>query len=104
MREVFESSLTSTEISTTTIKLCESLTSIFIKEKRYSEAITHIESTIKKSWSFFFEESIQTISLTTTFREESISLVMRLIECYISMSRLEVAEYYYLRSVFFEYL
>ncbi|KAK7749096.1 hypothetical protein SLS62_008491 [Diatrype stigma] len=99
IREVFESSFSSeeTEITTTTVELSESLTSIYVEQERWSEAIAVIKTTLKKSWANFFAESIEAISMTSKFYSESIDLVLKLAHCYISQRRYEKAEYIYLR-------
>ena len=101
IREVFEESFASsseeTEITTTTVELCESLTSIYTEQQRWSEAISVIKSTLKKSWAAFFSESIESITMTSTFSSESIELVLKLASCYISEKRYEKAEDLYLR-------
>lgn len=99
IREVFESSFSSetTEITTTTVELCESLTSIYIEQQRWTEAISVIKATLKKSWATFFAESIESITMTSKFSSQSIELVMKLALCYISQKRYEKAEYIYLR-------
>ncbi|KAL9092970.1 MAG: hypothetical protein Q9159_000594 [Coniocarpon cinnabarinum] len=97
IREVFESSIeesSTTEISSTTIELCESLTSIYMKEERFSEAITCIKSVVKRSWSSFFAASFQS---TTTIHMASLDLVTQLAICYLKQSRLEKAESVYVR-------
>ena len=97
IREVFESSFNSTEISTTTIELCKSLVSIYIKKEQWSEALICIERTLRVSWAAFFSETIEVVKLTESFTSESIELVAKLAICYISRSRFERAEYVYLR-------
>ena len=66
-----------------------------MKQERWSEALTCIETTVRKAWSSFFSET--SVSLSGSFSQESVELVVSLIQCYIKMSRLETAEYYYLR-------
>ncbi|KAI1321099.1 hypothetical protein F5Y16DRAFT_389291 [Xylariaceae sp. FL0255] len=99
IREVFESSLSSeeTEVTTTTVELCNSLTSIYIKESRWSEAMTVIKSTLKKTWSSFFSETIESNMLSSSLAKESIKLVLDLAECYIAQKRYEKVDYLYLR-------
>ncbi|ORY54739.1 uncharacterized protein BCR38DRAFT_529142 [Pseudomassariella vexata] len=97
IREVFESSFSETEITSTTVELCESLTSIYTEQQRWSEAISVIKSTLKKSWAAFFSESVESTTMASSFSSESIELVIKLAECYISQKRYEKAEYLYLR-------
>ena len=101
IREVFEESFASsseeTVITTTTVELCQSLTSIYTEQQRWSEAISVIKSTLKKSWTAFFSESIESITMTETFSSESVELVLKLASCYINEKRFEKAEDLYLR-------
>ncbi|RYP50224.1 hypothetical protein DL768_004208 [Monosporascus sp. mg162] len=99
IREVFESSLSTeeTEITTTTVELGASLTSIYTEQEQWAEAISVIKATLRKSWASFFAESIDSITMTSKFSSESIELVKKLAQCYISQKRYEKAEYIYLR-------
>lgn len=106
MREVFESSFTSTErtetteVSSTTLELCESLTSIYLKEERWVEAVSIIKQTLlKSSFSSVFSESLsfKSIDIKSSSIQKHISLVMKLSECYIHQKRYEKAEDLYLR-------
>ena len=97
IREIFESSFESsstTEISSTTIELCKSLTSIYIKDERYSEAVKCIKSVVKRSWSSFFASSFES---TTTISVSSLELIMQLAVCYLKQSRIDKAELIYIR-------
>ena len=97
IREVFESTFTSTEVSITTIELCRSLVSIYTKKEQWSEALICIEKTLRLSWAAFFSETIDVVKLSKSLTHESIELVATLAMCYIKMSRFERAEYLYLR-------
>lgn len=105
MREVFESSFSSTEttetteVPSTTIELCESLSSIYIKEEKWSQAISVIKQTLmKSSFSCFFSESFsfESIDFKRTSTSKHISLIMKLAECYIHQKRYDKVEYLYL--------
>ncbi|KAI1179918.1 hypothetical protein F4777DRAFT_404878 [Nemania sp. FL0916] len=99
IREVFESALSSSEESTTvttqTMEMCNSLTAIYFEQEKWSEAVSVIRSTLKKTWSSFFAESIESVS--TTFTSESVKLVLDLAQSYISQKRYDRAEFTYLR-------
>ena len=97
IREVFESSISSstTEVSSTTIELCKSLTSVYIKQERYSEAIKCIKSVVKKSWASFFSSTFEATS--SSISSSSIDLVVQLAVCYIKQSRFEKAEHIYVQ-------
>lgn len=100
IREVFESSFSSveeTQITTTTMELCNSLTTLYIEQEKWSEAVSVIRSTLKRSWASFFAESIESVSLDASFSSESIKLVLDLAQCYISQKRYDRVEHLYLR-------
>ena len=99
MREVFQSSISesTTEISSTTIDLCKSLSSIYLKEERYSEAIKCTKSVLKKSWSSFFSSSLESITLSSSFSSTHIDLVIQLASCYLHQRRFEKCEQIYVR-------
>ncbi|KAI0871775.1 hypothetical protein GGS24DRAFT_509450 [Hypoxylon argillaceum] len=100
IREVFESSFSSveeTQVTTTTMELCNSLTAIYIEQEKWSEAVSVIRSTLKRSWASFFAESIDNVSLNASFSSESIRLVLDLAQCYINQKRYDRAEHTYLR-------
>lgn len=106
MREVFESSFSSTEtkeiteVSSTTLELCESLTSIYLKEERWSQAVSVIKQTLmKSSFASFFSDSLsfERIDIKSSSTSKHINLIMKLSECYIHQKRYDKAEYLYLR-------
>lgn len=108
MREVFESSFSSStftetetetkEVTSTTIELCESLATVYMKEERWSQAATVTKQTLmRSSFSSFFSESYESIDLKSSLVSKHIDLVMKLAECYIHQKRYEKAEFLYLR-------
>ncbi|KAI0399199.1 hypothetical protein F4802DRAFT_612556 [Xylaria palmicola] len=99
IREVFESSFSSEEttVTTTTMELCNSLTSIYIEQERWSEAVSVIKSTLKRTWASFFAESIESVSLERSFSSESTQLVLQLAQAYINQKRYDKVEHLYLR-------
>ncbi|KAF2843601.1 NACHT domain-containing protein [Patellaria atrata CBS 101060] len=98
-RSVFQSLITdtSTKIESTTLVLAKKLTLQYIEEQNYSEAVSIIRSTLKRTWISFFSESVQTVSFTSTFTQESIELVEYLVECYLKLKAYEKVEDVYLR-------
>ncbi|KAF3764985.1 hypothetical protein M406DRAFT_346810 [Cryphonectria parasitica EP155] len=100
LREVFESSLSSkevTEVYSSTIELCESLSSLYFKEERWSEASSILKQTLmRSSFSSLFSQSLERIDVKSSTTTKNISLVMKLAECYIHQSRFEKAEHLYL--------
>lgn len=97
IRSVFETSMSSATISTTSFELCESLVSIYQRQSQWSEAITCMTRVIVKAWSSFFSESIETITMIEKFRSETIKLIITLAKIYIEMRKLERAEDIYIR-------
>ncbi|KAI0817880.1 hypothetical protein GGR55DRAFT_44751 [Xylaria sp. FL0064] len=99
IREVFESTFSSeeTQVTTTTMELCSSLTSIYIEQEKWSEAVSVIKTTLRRTWASFFAESIDSVSLETSFTSESVQLVLQLAQCYISQKRYDKVEHLYLR-------
>lgn len=101
IRDVFESSFSTTEtteVTSTTVELSKSLTSIYMKEQKWSQAASVIKTTLmRSSFSSFFSESFESIDLKGALASEQISLVMKLAECYIHQHRYEKAESLYLR-------
>ncbi|KAF2812396.1 NACHT domain-containing protein [Mytilinidion resinicola] len=95
---VFQSAITSSkEIDITTISLAKKLTAQYIEQRKWSEAITVIKSTLQRTWASFFSESSHDITITSTFLQESIYLVEQLAEVYIRQRQLEKVEDVYLR-------
>lgn len=101
IRDVFNSSFSTTEtteVTSTTVELSQSLTSIYMKEQKWSQAASVIKTTLmRSSFSSFFSESFESIDLKSSFASEQIDLVLKLAECYIHQHRYEKAEALYLR-------
>ena len=56
-----------------------------------------LESTLKKGWAALFDDSVESITLSTKFTAESVLLALRLSECYESNQVLDQAEQIYFR-------
>ncbi|KAJ3568853.1 hypothetical protein NPX13_g6279 [Xylaria arbuscula] len=99
IREVFESSFSSeeTQVTTTTMELSTSLTSMYIEQERWSEAVSVIRTTLRRTWASFFAESIESVSLDASFSSESVQLVLDLAKAYINQKRYEKVEQLYIR-------
>jgi hypothetical protein len=96
--EIFESSLESTEISSTTIAICQALCSSYIHEERYEEACEIYVRVISKVWA-----SIESVSISIDITEitehltvEILELCISLAECHFKMLHIEVADTIYL--------
>jgi tetratricopeptide (TPR) repeat protein len=96
---VFESMITNqtTAITSTTLSLAKKLTFQYVEEQKYSEAIKIVHLTLKRTWSSYFSESLQHITLTTTFLDESVELIETLAQCYLKMRQLDKVEDTYMR-------
>ncbi|KAF2151611.1 hypothetical protein K461DRAFT_257013 [Myriangium duriaei CBS 260.36] len=96
---VFRSLITNTSktVDTTTITLAKKLSFEFFEQQEYHQAMSVIELTLKRTWSSFFSEALESISLATSFTEESIELVIKLAECHLQLRQLVQVEDVYLR-------
>ncbi|KIW28428.1 uncharacterized protein PV07_08095 [Cladophialophora immunda] len=98
IREVFEHTITTTsEVTHSTFELSKSLTAIYIEQSRYAQAITVLESTMKKGWAGLFNDALESITLPAKFSTESVMLAVRLAECYEQHQVLDQSEQIYLR-------
>jgi hypothetical protein len=68
-----------------------------MEQRNWSAAINVIHTTLQRTWSSFMSSSIQDVTLTSTFTQESIELVERLAECYLRTKQLEKVEDTYKR-------
>ncbi|ORX96502.1 hypothetical protein BCR34DRAFT_497725 [Clohesyomyces aquaticus] len=95
--EMFESSLESTEISSTTISICQALCSSYMEEKRYIEACEIYSRVISKVWVSMESTSvhIDITQITEHLTEEIIELAIHLAECHLEMLHIEIAEAIY---------
>lgn len=98
-RSVFHSLICnhSKTIDKSTMVMAKKLTATYIEEQNYSEAISVVKETLKRTWASFFSESVQTVSITSTFTEESFELVQCLAQCYFYQRHFEKVEDAYVR-------
>ncbi|RMY02353.1 hypothetical protein D0868_08011 [Hortaea werneckii] len=91
LREIFRSLIANEtkSIDKSTITISKQLTNQFMEERRYSEAVDIISSTLQRTWSSFFAASLHEVSMTSTFLHESLELVERLAECYLQQRMIE---------------
>jgi len=84
-QSIFQSLITDTSKSFTQemMTLSKRLTAQYMRQMRWSEAVTVIESTLRRSWSSFFASSVHSVSMATSFLQESIELIEHLAECYL---------------------
>ena len=84
-------------IELSTITLAKQLSTQYMEQRRWSEAVSVVESTLHRTWTTFFAASLQEVSLTSTFLQESVDLVERLAECYMQQRLLEKVMDIYIR-------
>lgn len=97
-QDVFFSIIHSSKtIESSTIALSQKLTAQYMEKKNYTAAINVIHATLQRTWSSFLANSIQDVTMTSTFTNESIALVERLAECYMQLRQFEKVEDTYSR-------
>ena len=84
-------------VDVTTMQLARNLTVQYIEQQEYKEAISIIGLMLKRPWLSFFPESIEHVSLTSTYTKESIELVGKLAECYLQLREFKKVEDVYVR-------
>ena len=98
IREVFELTIkrsSSTKVQLELFKICNALVTLYISEKRWSEAVTVIERSLEVSWKVVITGEGK-LCLPDTFRAECIHTALRLASCH-HHSSFEKAEQIYLR-------
>jgi hypothetical protein len=68
-----------------------------VEQSRYAQAIAVLESTLKKGWVALFDDSVESITLSSKFSNESLVVALRLAECYEAHQVLDQAEQIYFR-------
>ncbi|KAF2193483.1 hypothetical protein K469DRAFT_789149 [Zopfia rhizophila CBS 207.26] len=94
--EVFESSMTSTEISSTTISICQALCSSYMHEERYMEACEIYSRVISKVWTSIESTSVSVEVSTHHLSVEIFELALSLAVCHFRMLHIEIAETIYM--------
>ncbi|CAO2655726.1 Nn.00g045290.m01.CDS01 [Neocucurbitaria sp. VM-36] len=96
LTEIFESCMESTEITSTTISVCQALCSSYMYEERYEEACEIYSRVIKKVWASIETTTVIDITeITESFTEEIFELAFSLAICHFKMLRVEIAETIY---------
>jgi tetratricopeptide (TPR) repeat protein len=97
--QIFKSIMTnkSKSVDAATIKLANRLTSQYMEQKKWSEAIAVIELTLQRTWPSFLSTYIHEVTLTSTFLQESIEQIECLAECFLQQRLPEKVEDIYLR-------
>ncbi|KAJ4301643.1 hypothetical protein N0V90_003736 [Kalmusia sp. IMI 367209] len=96
-QDIFQSVISSKTLDTSTIALAKKLTTQYIEQHNWSAAETVIKTTLKRTWSSFFSGSIHEVAMSSTFLQESISLIETLAECYRQQRRNDKVEDVYIR-------
>ncbi|KAK3076558.1 hypothetical protein LTS18_012683, partial [Coniosporium uncinatum] len=98
-QEIFRSMIMnkSKAIDSTTISLAKKLTEQYMEQKKWTEAVTVIESTLHRTWTSFLSASVHDVTLTSTFLQESIELIEHLAECCMQQRLFEKVENIYVR-------
>ena len=97
-KDVFFSVVQSSKtIDSSTVALAKKLSTKYMEERKFAQAISVIQATLQRTWSSFLSSSIHNVTLTSTFTQESIELVQRLAECYLQLKQMERVEDTYSR-------
>jgi len=97
-QDVFFSVIKSSKtLESSTVALAKKLTTRYMEQRNWSAAINVIQTTLQRTWSSFMSSSIQDVTLTSTFTQESVELVEKLAECYLHTQQLEKVEDTYKR-------
>jgi tetratricopeptide (TPR) repeat protein len=95
--EVFEFSMESTEISSTTISICQALCSSYMYEEKYEEACEIYSRVIKKVWASIETTTVEvSVEITEHFTEEIFELCINLAICHFKMLHIEIAASIYI--------
>lgn len=84
-------------VDSTTMTLSKQLTSQYMAQRNWSQAVSVVQATLERTWSSFVSKSIHEVTMTSTFQKESIELVEQLGQCYINQRLFEKAEDVYVR-------
>lgn len=98
LREVFESLLVGTAVvDSSTTELTKTLITIYVKEEKWSEAITVIKRMLEKTWPAFLSSSYAICTLPSKFTSEAIEFAEQLATCYHHQSRFDEYEATYVK-------
>ncbi len=99
MKEVYESTIrtiTTTKVTTSTLKTCETITSYYVKTKRWSEAVTVYHEVLKGLWlSVTTEHGL--LTLPREFTSEAVDIAIRMAQCHRHLRQFEKSESLLLR-------
>lgn len=100
LKEAHEYTLTTisnTKVTTSLVRTCETLSSYYVRNKRWSEAITICERVLKSIWSSFgnYQEDI---TICKGFAVEGIDMAIRIGHCHWEERQIEKAETIFRRA------
>lgn len=93
LMEVFESCMQSTEISSTTISICQAFCSTYMHEERYEEACEIYGRVISKVWASI--ERIEITEIPEHLTEEIFELAFSFAVCHFKLLHIETAQTIY---------
>ena len=97
LTEIFESCMESTEITSTTISVCQALCSSYLYEERYEEACKIYSRVICKVWASLDTTVLADVTEFVEYlTEEVCELAFSLAHCHFKMLRVDIAETIYL--------
>jgi tetratricopeptide (TPR) repeat protein len=97
-QDVFHSVISSSKnVDSATMALAKKLTVQYMEKRNWSAAVNVIKATLERTWHSFNAGSIHDVTMTSTFTNESIELVERLVECYLQLKQVDRVEEIYVR-------
>jgi tetratricopeptide (TPR) repeat protein len=96
IREVFESSISKSTVTTETISICQSFISLYMKSEQWVEAITASTQSLELIWRLVITGR-GTVALPRDFSSEAIDIAIRLAICHHRSNHFHEAEEVYLR-------
>lgn len=100
LKEVHECTLTTisnTKVTTSLVRTCEMLSSYYVRNKRWSEAINICEGVLKSIWSSFGVNQ-EDITICKGFALEGINMAIRIGHCHWEQRQIEKAETIFKRA------
>lgn len=100
LREVHECTLTTisnTKVTTSLVRTCETLSSYYVRNKRWSEAINICEGVLKSIWSSF-DSNQEDITICKGFAVEGIDMAIRIGHCHWEERQIEKTETIFKRA------
>lgn len=100
LKEVYESTIstitTTTTVTESTVRTCETLSSFYVRQQRWTEVINLCHRVLKRLWPSF--ESGGRITLPKKFTAEAFEMSIRIAHSHVQEHRIEKAEEIYVRT------